>query len=178
MIGCFLVQLGGHHRGHPIRGYAVIDIEDAHLVAGVRWSVLKSGYAYRRVAKRDNVFLHRLILGLDREDPREGDHINGDKLDNRRSNLRACTHAENTQNVSPRANRTSAFRGVCWSRDREKWRASVTANFRHVHLGYFDDELVAAEAARQARIRLMPQTNEARHPLPAREQVIPVGVRA
>jgi hypothetical protein len=77
----------------------------------------------------------------------EVDHVNGDGLDNRRSNLRVCTHAENARNQSSRTRMsTSRFRGVVWAKDRRKWRAMIGDNGRTVHLGNFTDEIEAAQA--------------------------------
>ncbi len=86
------IPLGGRAKGK----FAIIDESDVHLLGKSSWCLTTAGYPW---AKRNgcNVLLHRLILptshGL------VVDHINGDKLDNRRCNLRAVTHGENVRNA-------------------------------------------------------------------------------
>lgn len=90
--------------------------------------------------------MHRQILGLAHNDPRNGDHKNGDKLDNRRSNLRIASSVENRQNVGIRKNNRSGYKGVSWSRVANKWHAYITVNWKKVHLGSFDNIIEAARA--------------------------------
>jgi hypothetical protein len=66
------------------------------------------------------------------------DHINGNKLDNRRSNLRICTQAENQRNRGKQRNNVSGHKGVTWYARTSKWRVSIVLNKKHIHLGYFN----------------------------------------
>lgn len=80
--------------------------------------------------------LHCIVMGT--TDPRlEVDHINHDKLDNRRSNLRICNHAENGKNLSLKRNNTSGFPGVHFDKTRLKWVARIKVDYREKHLGRF-----------------------------------------
>jgi hypothetical protein len=132
------------HRAGAVVACAVVDEQDAALL-GYRWRLDKDGYARRSVRDGARVFdvrMHRQIMGLERGDPLQVDHINGDPLDNRRENLRVVTHAENRQNVKAGfAGAKSRYRGV--SRAGDRWRARV----RGVHLGLFDAEEEAGRAA-------------------------------
>lgn len=77
----------------------IVDDDDYEILSQHRWVFLaKTGYAYRsEYAPRKTVYMHRQILGVtDRRT--DVDHINGDKLDNRKSNLRAVTRSQNQQN--------------------------------------------------------------------------------
>ena len=74
------------------------------------------------------------------------DHINGIRSDNRLSNLREATHAENSRNSGMQANNTSGFRGVRLDARYGRWQARITVNQRQKHLGYFDSAEDAAEA--------------------------------
>lgn len=74
------------------------------------------------------------------------DHIDGNPCNNRRSNLRLCSHAENGKNLRKPSRNTSGFKGVGWNKQRKKWRAFIRVNYRHKHLGYF----VTPEAAKAA----------------------------
>jgi len=144
-----------------IRAYAAIDIDDAAWASQWRWFLNIHGYAARHdwdgTTKTDRtVMLHRELLGLAYGDRRRGDHINRDRLNNRRSNLRLATHAENMQNKNAYRGGTSHYRGVCWNEHTRKWQASLRVNGKSINLGGFADELEAAEAARSARARLMP----------------------
>lgn len=150
------IPLYGHDGS--IRAYTVIDAADVPLVSQWCWN-LASGYASRYVGDETSsrfVYLHRQLLGLTEGDRAIGDHINRDKLDNRRKNLRAITAAGNAQNRPPRLNGTSKYRGVSWDRKSRKWRASVMVNGKTVTCGRFDDEEQAARSALESRLRLLP----------------------
>ncbi|MHC4574071.1 MAG: HNH endonuclease [Planctomycetota bacterium] len=73
------------------------------------------------------------------------DHIDGNGLNNRKSNLRLCTVRQNLWNRRP-AGGTSLYKGVCWRAEKKKWAARITCRDRRHHLGYFDTEMEAADA--------------------------------
>ncbi len=100
--------------------------------------------------------MHRLILGLEAGDPLQADHINRDRLDNRRANLRAVTASQNRHNQGSRPGSSSTHRGVSWSEKRGRWEASVNVNGRAHFLGRFADELDAARVASEFRREHMP----------------------
>ena len=79
------------------------------------------------------------------------DHINGDPSDNRLCNLRACTRAENHQNMRIQSNSTSGYIGVSWHKLRQKWRASITLNRKHIHIGMFPTAELAYAAYCKAK---------------------------
>ena len=79
----------------------------------------------------------------------EVDHINRDKLDNRRSNLRLVTHTQNCVNASLRVTNTSGFKGVNFYRGKY-WRAYIRVNYRHISLGFFPTAEAAARAYDEA----------------------------
>lgn len=153
----------------PLRGlhadgrFAVVDDDDFDLVARYTWFVNQRGYVVRNPIKNDPTAhrrMHRLILGV--TDPEiKIDHRDRDPLNNRRSNLRVCTQAENCQNRPGNPNTRSGYRGVSWHSGTNSWSARVTVN-RVVHtLGHFTDELEAARAAQQFRLAHMPFAVEA-----------------
>lgn len=138
------------------RGYFVIDAEDFAAVSQYAWCVNHYGYVVRREDK-DIVFLHRWLLGLRKGDGRKTDHINGNRLDNRRSNIRVCTQALNSQNLTRRrANNTSGFRGVSWHPTAKAWVARVTLSYKNHYLGCFKTPQDAAAAAESFRAEHMP----------------------
>lgn len=115
---------------------AIIDDEDAALVAGFKWSFHASGYACR---DKGRILLHRVIAGA--PDGVEVDHVNGDGLDNRRVNLRQCVHADR-KNTKKHKDNVSGFKGVSWHKAAGKWAAKI----RNKHLGLFTSKEEAARA--------------------------------
>lgn len=128
--------------------FAILDDADFDRVAHLRWA-FSSGYAVSKI-KGKRILMHRIIL--DAPAGKVVDHINGDGLDNRRSNLRVCTHAENFWNSRPQAGTRSGIKGV-QPRGR-RWQAFINANGVRHHLGYFDTKEQAREARAKAERRL------------------------
>jgi hypothetical protein len=79
------------------------------------------------------------------------DHANRVRTDNRWSNLRSATSKENPQNASAHRDSVSRHVGVSWSRERQKWQASIACNGRSFFLGRFDTEEEAAAAYNEAK---------------------------
>jgi hypothetical protein len=131
---------------------ALIDKDDAGRVGQFTWSVIRtpagSYYAVGTLAIR-GVLLHRFLLNAP---PRlVVDHINHNTLDNRRSNLRLCSHGQNLQNSKIYKNNTSGFRGVF--RDGHRWVVQIAINKRRVTVGRFSDKETAARAYDAAAIK-------------------------
>jgi hypothetical protein len=83
------------------------------------------------------------------------DHINGDGLDNRRCNLRVCTHKQNVRNARPyKGKKTSKFRGVYFSAPTQKFKAQIMCSGVKINLGSFESEKSAAEAYDEAASKL------------------------
>jgi len=127
----------------------LVDDEDHQWLNRWKWYAHNSHghwYAESRVNfTRQILLMHRLILGAKHGE--DCDHINGDGLDNRRANLRICTPSQNAANNCVRCTpKTSKFKGVSWETRKRRWRACIQADDKQVHLGYFSDELRAAEA--------------------------------
>lgn len=113
-------------------------------------SVGRSGYIQVAVQGR-NLQAHRVVwmIATGEDVSGEIDHINGDKTDNRLSNLRAVTHAENTRNRRLGRNNGSGVNGVGWNSRFGKWQARIKIDGQSKSLGYFDS-IDAAAAARKA----------------------------
>jgi len=129
-------------------GFAIVDADDVDIVAGRRWySVESRGTRYAKTGK--NSRMHRMILGV--SDPTiVVDHINGDGLDNRRSNLR---QVDVTANVQNRQRSKSGGRCPGVYREGSKWRAQVTVNYTKHNLGFFeleDDAIKAVNSFRES----------------------------
>lgn len=154
------IQLGGP-RANSRRGVALVDYADAEAIGACSWFMHSNGYAVRSIqvgGKRLFVFMHRFLLDLTPGDGHQVDHINGDKLDNRRENLRVCTNAQNNQNLHQRG----PYRGASWHAQRNRWRAYATLDGKQRHLGYFAAREDAAAAASAFRRNHMPFSSDAR----------------
>lgn len=128
----------------------LIDDNDYESVSRHRWYVHPSGYVVtnggRANGKRKGVvFLHRFVLNPPPE--KQVDHINHDKLDNCRGNLRACDQWQNQGNQSVNPERgTSQYKGVSWMASKGKWRGYIKAHGAVHYLGLFSRERDAALA--------------------------------
>jgi len=133
---------------------ALIDKEDYDKVSKYRWNY-NNGAVCTNVIKdnrRTTIKLHRFILNLPARKPIV-DHVNGNPLDNRKSNLRLCTHAENLRNRSMNSNNKSGYKGVYWHKTAGKWTAQVSVNGSKKHLGLFDKPEDAYKAyVKQAKL--------------------------
>jgi hypothetical protein len=82
------------------------------------------------------------------------DHINGDRADNRWSNLRPATNAENSQNRKKTTQATSQYIGVSWHKRMKKWQSEIRVNGKQIYLGSFSNEHDAALAYNTAKQNL------------------------
>ncbi len=147
-----------HRRGGEVVAYVIIDEADAEWAAQWRWCLNSNGYVWRTQKGRPrHVYLHRELAGGTANDGLYADHINRNRLDCRRTNLRLVTPAQSAQNKPSLKGR---YRGVCWDRHRGKWRASAQLNGHAHHLGRFDSEDEAARAVTAWRLVHMPFTVE------------------
>ena len=124
--------------------YALVDEDNAHLAA-LRWHRATGGYAHRfeeHEGRRVGVFLHRVVLGGPSE--LECDHINRDRLDNRRANLRPATRSQNSRNQMRREPRK--YKGVQIVRSTNRWQALITFDRKQYPLGLFTSPEAAAFA--------------------------------
>lgn len=80
--------------------------------------------------------MHRIVVGYN--GPNTVDHIDGNSLNNLRSNLRIATSFQNNCNRPFRSDNTSGLRGVHWIKKTMRWSASISQNYKKIHLGCFD----------------------------------------
>lgn len=117
----------------------LVDDEDFEWLSRYKWSkTCKRGHWY---AKRDHwnprlsIYMHRQIMG----EPvgMQVDHINGNTLDNRKSNLRVCTIGQNLLNRGPQKDNKTGFKGVSWSTVNKGYVVFIGANGKKKHLGTY-----------------------------------------
>lgn len=110
---------------------------------------LRNGTSYRRAGKRIRKGIRMHVVINETPDGLETDHINGDKLDNRCSNLRTATKSQNMWNRRKQYGR-SKYKGVYWQKDVGRWKAQYQKNNVKHYLGLFDSEEDAYEAYKKA----------------------------
>lgn len=128
----------------------IIDDEDFELISQYKW-YYGNRYALsgsKIKGKQCTVYMHRLVMNAQEGD--EVDHINLDKLDNRKLNLRFCTRSGNMQNSKKHKNNTSGHKGVYWNKYAKKWRAQIVLNYKLIYLGYFKNIEDAVDAYAKA----------------------------
>lgn len=137
---------------------AIVDSEDYEWLSQFKWTFATNGYAFRRrnmgqdgYNVGDNVLMHREIMQAPRY--MQVDHINGNRLNNSRQNLRLCTHHQNNTNRAPTGCGTSKYKGVSFDTQTQKWRATITANRNMINLGRFPNEIDAAQAYNLAAVQ-------------------------
>lgn len=127
----------------------LVDIEDSD-VAAWNWYV-NNGYVRRHGRKDEDqksVYLHRVILERKVGRPllphEQCDHVNGNRLDNRRENIRLATQGQNSANSRLRSDNKTGYKGV--TSFRGKFRATIKAKGKYHFLGYFNTPEEAHEA--------------------------------
>lgn len=148
-------ECGDHVFTDLTRGLVgLLSPEDRHLFDSRSWNAHKAKSGAWSATGTHAAKLHRVVLQV--SDPMVVvDHINGDGLDNRRTNIRLCTHALNARNQKPRRGKKSRYKGVTKSASKiNPWAAQITASGTHYFLGLHATEEAAAMAYDLAAVRL------------------------
>lgn len=127
--------------------FAIVDDEDYDIVSRYKWHTMANGTG-SHIYAATKLRMHRLIL--DAPPGYMVDHINGDTLDNRRSNLRLCTNSQNQQNTLSRGG-SSQYKGVSFQVKSGKWIAAFQYNGIRYYCGMWDNEEDAARAVDKKR---------------------------
>jgi hypothetical protein len=128
----------------------LIDIDDLNRVLQHCWSLDSKGYV-RTSINRKQVMLHRFLIKT--SDNSQIDHIDGNILNNRKSNLRICTKQQNSCNLKTPKNNTSGYKGVYLDKRSFKWYARINYKNKVIHLGVFDKFEDAVKARKEAEIK-------------------------
>lgn len=125
--------------------YALVDDKYFDKLSGIKW-YLNNGYARSSSyvsGKTKNILMHRMIM----EFPDSiVDHINGDKLDNRRQNLRECNRSGNKANSVMQKNNKSGHRGVFFDTTSGLWVAQIRKDGNCTRIGYYHNPIDAARS--------------------------------
>lgn len=136
--------------------FTLVDDDVYKWAKNFKWYLSCNGYAQGFIKNSLNskslIFLHREIMRTGKEFV--VDHINHDKLNNQRKNLRNCSRAENQFNQKLRKDNTSGFKGVRFNKKTGKWRADIMMNRRSKFLGHFPSAQEAAKAYTESAKRL------------------------
>ncbi|WP_367126151.1 HNH endonuclease [Ralstonia sp. CP] len=138
---------------YTAKGEAIkVSAEDYEYLSQWKWHVDCRRRAARHVrihGKRTQATMHRQIMGLATGDKRHVDHINGDTLDNRRSNLRVCSHSDNQHNKGAQRNNKCGIKNV---RNRNgKWCAEIRYKGKLYYLGNMETIELAEECVSLVR---------------------------
>jgi hypothetical protein len=116
-----------------------VDDEDYELVCEYTWFLNTYGYAITNIihdGKRKQQSIHRMILGVS-DSKVLVDHINWNKLDNTRSNLRLCSQSENCRNRGPQKDNTSGVKGLNYDKQRNRWIAQIKLHGKRYKKSFF-----------------------------------------
>lgn len=127
---------------------AVVDVGDFDFLSRWNWIAHKSSSRFYAV-RRPDIKMHRVVMRCPPD--KEVDHENHNGLDNRKENLRICSHLRNGYNRLPYKGRP--FKGVYFRKDSGKWRAYITCETKRIHLGNFPTALEAARAYNEAAVK-------------------------
>lgn len=124
--------------------YTLVSNEDFNELNRYKWHLGSQGYVRTQISRGRFAYMHKLVNKT--PETFDTDHINRDKLDNRRENLRTATRSLNTRNSPLRIDNTSGHKGIDFYKRIKKWRVRVGAK----GLGYFanlEEAITAREIA-------------------------------
>lgn len=114
--------------------FFLIDKEDYPIVSQYKWCLDHDNYIVNKEIK-----LHNFVYDKEISNGYIIDHINGNPFDNRKSNLRLCTHSQNSCNQRLNIKNTSGHKGVWFDKKHNKWCASIKVNNKNIWLGRYDE---------------------------------------
>lgn len=126
----------------------MVDDEDYETLSKFNWVSMKELTIYSHTTDKGRILIHRYIMNC--PENLEVDHIDGNRLNNQKSNLRIVNSSQNKMNRGPRKDCKSGYKGVTWNNKNCNWNARIMANGRYKHLGCFQSKEEAAKAYNDA----------------------------
>lgn len=132
---------------------AIVDDEDFDEIRKHKWCAMKRRYgnyaAIRHIynphtQKLRTIYMHRQLMSCPQG--LQVDHRDHNQFNNQRTNLRICTRSQNNMNCRNHKDSLSRYKGVCWDKQYQKWRAKIMDSSKQLFLGLFDSEIEAAKA--------------------------------
>ena len=139
------------------------DLEDYNIIKDFYWSN-NNGYAVARICNdgdTEYVYMHRLVI--DAKDSEVVDHINRNRLNNLKNNLRITDNLGNARNASLAKNNTSGFTGVVEDKKCNRWIAQITVNYKNKRLGIYQNKEDAIRARLQAEKQYFGEFSPQKH---------------
>lgn len=136
-LGCFRLY------NQEQTNFCLIDEDDIPKLKEKYWNQDGNGYWSNNTK---NIFTYIQDTIMDIKSGEVVDHIYGVRYDNRKNNLRICTHQQNCFNKKPLNTNSSGFMGVTWDRDRRKWVSQIHYNGKHYNFGRFKEKEEAIKA--------------------------------
>lgn len=131
--------------------FALVDDEDYERLINFKWNCTTFGYATRSIKNKSTngkhvvIWMHREIMNTPKG--MDTDHIDGDKLNNKKTNLRICTRSQNNMNQKPqRTKYSSKYKGVYFYKKYNKWGSQININKTKHFIGFYENEEEAAYA--------------------------------
>lgn len=149
--------------------FALVDDEDYEWLMQWKWFAMKTPHGFVAVRNRGSwdepgtatIYMHREIM--ETAQGMEVDHIDHNKLNDQRYNLRNCSALQNKCNKRSYYG-TSKYKGVSWNKKANKWMSRIASKGEHIHLGYYDDEEEAARVYDEAAKELFGEFAELNFP--------------
>jgi hypothetical protein len=130
----------------------IVDDEDFKKLNRYRWSFVGRGYACRGTSKEGTIYMHRMLMKARKG--QQVDHINNNKLDNCKANLRIANNFQNNVNQGLRKTNTSGYKGVYWHNQLKRWGVLIrVGNGKRLSLGTYNDPKVAAKVYNKAALK-------------------------
>ena len=133
---------------------AIVDDDDYEYLNQFKWHIVSGRYAATNMkinGKSKSIYLHRFIMKVSKD--MQVDHVDNNKLNNLKTNLRICTHAQNNINRPVRSNSKSGFKGVIFYRKLKKYIARIRFNKKEYYLGCYIEIKDAAKAYNAAALK-------------------------
>ena len=139
--------------------HTIVDDDDYSYLSQWKWCADSKGYAVRSerrsetgTTKRKIVLMHREILKVEKS--QQVDHISGNVLDNRKSNLRIATHSQNMRNRKLQSNNSTGYKGVWYNRKKDRFIATIKINGQSRTLKYCRTALEAAQIYNEKAVEI------------------------